>query len=69
VTKTERWLNLLAFLPDHRSPVTREEILNQVDDYKGDWNSGYERRSESVRHQVPRYPPYDEGVASMLDLH
>src|SRR3989442_11905015 len=40
MTKTERWLNLIAFLLDHRFPVTREEILSQVSDYKEDWNPG-----------------------------
>ena len=30
MTKTERWLNLLAFLLDRRYAVTREEILSQV---------------------------------------
>jgi len=34
MTKTERWLNLLAFLLDRHYPVPREEILSQVDDYK-----------------------------------
>jgi hypothetical protein len=40
VTKTERWLNLLAFLLDRHYPVPREEILSQVEDYKDDWVGG-----------------------------
>jgi predicted DNA-binding transcriptional regulator YafY len=54
MTKTERWLNLVAFLLDHRYPVAREELLGQVDDYKGDWNSGNETRRESARRKFER---------------
>src|SRR6266576_5715982 len=54
VTKTERWLNLLAFLLDRRYPVPREEILSQVDDYKGDWLKGDDRTRESVRRKFER---------------
>ncbi len=54
MTKTERWLNLLAFLLDHRSPVTREEILSQVDDYKSDWLKGDDKTRESVRRKFER---------------
>ncbi len=54
MTKTERWLNLLAFLLDRRYPVPREEILSQVDDYKGDWLKGDDRTRESVRRKFER---------------
>src|SRR6266568_4261428 len=55
VTKTERWLNLLAFLLDHHYPVTREEILSQVEDYKSDWvGGGDEKTRESVRRKFER---------------
>jgi len=54
VTKTERWLNLIAFLLDHRFPVTREEILSQVSDYKEDWNPGDAKRRESTRRKFER---------------
>ncbi|MDP3940208.1 MAG: WYL domain-containing protein [Deltaproteobacteria bacterium] len=54
MTKTERWLNLLAFLLDHRRPVPREEILSQVEDYKTDWIEGSERSRESVRRKFER---------------
>jgi len=37
VTKTERWLNLIAFLLNRHYPVAREELLSQVADYKDDW--------------------------------
>ncbi len=52
VSKAERWLNLLAFLLDRRSPVPREEILSQVDDYKRDWRDKGKR--ESVRRKFER---------------
>ncbi len=54
VTKAERWLNLLAFLLDHRYPVTREEILSRVEDYQQDWSSGTETKRESVRRKFER---------------
>ena len=54
MTKTERWLNLLAFLLAHRSAVTREEILSQVADYADDWNSGSDTRRESTRRKFER---------------
>jgi predicted DNA-binding transcriptional regulator YafY len=54
VTKTERWLNLIAFLLDHHYPVAREELLGQVDDYAGDWNSASATRRESARRKFER---------------
>src|SRR3989442_2181851 len=54
MTKTERWLNLLAFLLDHHYPVTREEILSQVEDYKSAWVGGDEKTRESVRRKFER---------------
>ena len=54
MTKTERWLNLVAFLLDHHCPVAREEILSQVEDYKSDWVGGDEKTRESVRRKFER---------------
>lgn len=54
MTKTERWLNFVAFLLDHHYPVAREELLGQVDDYSSDWNSGSETRRESARRKFER---------------
>lgn len=54
VSKAERWLNLLAFLLDHHYPVSREEILTQVDDYKSDWKNGDDKTRESVRRKFER---------------
>ena len=54
MTKTERWLNLIAFLLDHRYAVTREEILSQVADYTDDWSSDDATRRESTRRKFER---------------
>ncbi len=54
VSKTERWLNLLAFLLDRHFPVTREEILSKVEDYRGDWLKGTNTGKESVRRKFER---------------
>src|SRR5882672_4874763 len=53
-TKTERWLNLLAFLLDRHYPASREEILSQVSDHKEDWIGGDARARESVRRKFER---------------
>ena len=53
-SKTERWLNLIAFLLNHHYAVAREEILTHVADYQDDWNSGDERRRESARRKFER---------------
>lgn len=53
-SKTERWLNLIAFLLNHHYAVAREEILTHVTDYQDDWNSGDERRRESARRKFER---------------
>ena len=54
MTKTERWLNLLAFLLDRHYPASREEILSQVSDYKEEWVGGNKRTRESVRRKFER---------------
>ena len=54
VSKTERWLNLLAFLLDRHSPVTREDILSKVEDYRGDWLKGTKTAKETVRRKFER---------------
>lgn len=53
-SKTERWLNLIAFLLNHHYAVAREEILSQVADYRDDWSSGNDRRRESARRKFER---------------
>lgn len=54
VGKTERWLNLLAYLCDRRYPVSREQILSEVDDYRDGWLKGSETERESVRRKFER---------------
>jgi predicted DNA-binding transcriptional regulator YafY len=54
LTKAGRWLNLLAYLVDHRAPVAREEIFTEVDDYKHDWKTGDDTVRESVRRKFER---------------
>ena len=54
MTKTERWLNLLAFLLARHYPAPREEILSEVSDYKEDWVNGDARTRESVRRKFER---------------
>src|SRR6266702_2655869 len=54
MTKTERWLNLIAFLLNRHYAVSREELLSQVADYKDDWGSASETRRESARRKFER---------------
>src|SRR6266545_7496412 len=53
-SKTERWLNLLAFLLARHYPASREEILSQVSDYKEDWVGGDARSRESIPRKFER---------------
>jgi predicted DNA-binding transcriptional regulator YafY len=69
VTKTERWLNLLAFLLDRRYPVTREEILSQVDDYKADWLTGDDKKRESVRRKFERDKKELRALGAVIEPH
>lgn len=52
--KSERWLNLIAFLLNRHYPVAREELLGQVADYADDWASGSATRRESARRKFER---------------
>lgn len=54
VSKAERWLNLLAFLLDRRYPVSREQILSEVEDYRDDWLTRDRKTQESVRRKFER---------------
>lgn len=38
--KAARWLDLLAYLLQHRFPVTREEIFAHVGEYRDDIAAG-----------------------------
>jgi predicted DNA-binding transcriptional regulator YafY len=51
-SKTARWLDLIAYLLQHRFPVTREEIFAHVADYRG---AGEEAAAqESLRRKFER---------------
>jgi predicted DNA-binding transcriptional regulator YafY len=54
VTKTERWLNLLAFLLDRHYPVAREEIFTTVSDYCEGWRLGTPKAKVAVRQRFER---------------
>jgi predicted DNA-binding transcriptional regulator YafY len=54
IGKTERWLNLLAFLCDRRYPVTREQIFSEVEDYRTGWLTNDATTQESVRRKFER---------------
>src|SRR2546427_6081183 len=69
MTKTERWLNLIAFLLNHHYPVAREELLSQVADYNDDWNTGDERRRESVRRKFERDKSELRDLGVILETH
>ena len=63
-SKTERWLNLLAFLLDRHYPASREEILSQVSDYNDDWvKSG---PAFLNKHHLPKPVVYQSCVAAVL---
>ena len=56
-TKTARWLDLLAYLLQHRFPVTREEIYLHVQAYRDDYQGaeGSEPgNAESLRRKFER---------------
>jgi predicted DNA-binding transcriptional regulator YafY len=52
-TKTARWLDLIAYLLQHRFPVTREEIFEHVADYRGAAGEG-DVAAESLRRKFER---------------
>ena len=51
-SKTTRWLDLIAYLLQHRFPVTREEIFEHVGDYRGAGEGA--AAQESVRRKFER---------------
>lgn len=52
--KAARWLDLIAYLLQHRFPVTREEIYAHVADYRADAESADRARRESLRRRFER---------------
>ena len=56
-TKAARWLDLLAYLLQHRFPVTREEIYLRVQAYRADYDAaaaGEPGNLESLRRKFER---------------
>ncbi len=53
-TKTQRWLDLIAFLAGRRVPVTFEEIMQGVPPYAADWADADETAQASVRRKFER---------------
>ena len=51
--KTARWLDLIAYLLQHRFPVTREQIFEHVTDYRDSLGEG-DAQAESVRRKFER---------------
>lgn len=56
MSKAARWLDLIAYLLQHRFPVTREDIYQHVADYKADSDAagGDEGALESLRRKFER---------------
>ncbi|MDX1396517.1 MAG: WYL domain-containing protein [Gemmatimonadota bacterium] len=54
ISKTQRWLDLIAFLIGHRFPVPVEQIMKNVPAYTADYESGDETRMASVRRKFER---------------
>jgi proteasome accessory factor B len=52
--KTARWLDLIAFLLQHRYPVVREELFQKVRGYLDDPAAASERDRESARRKFER---------------
>ncbi|MGH8622489.1 MAG: hypothetical protein ACRET3_10150, partial [Burkholderiales bacterium] len=52
VSKTARWLDLIAYLLQHRFPVTREQIFSHVAGYRSDVERGAD--PASVRQSFER---------------
>jgi len=58
MTKTARWLDLIAYLLQHRFPVTREDIYDHVADYRAALEAatreGDRAAAESLRRKFER---------------
>ncbi|MDX1578200.1 MAG: WYL domain-containing protein [Gemmatimonadota bacterium] len=54
ITKTQRWLDLLAFLLGRRLPVSVEQIMEGVPAYAADWEDGDDTARASVRRKFER---------------
>jgi proteasome accessory factor B len=54
ITKTQRWLDLIAFLVKRRFPVTVDELMDGVPAYRTKWRSEAEADRAAVRRMFER---------------
>lgn len=54
ITKTQRWLDLIAFLVRHRLPVDVDQVMNGVPADRAKWNSDQETDRATVRRMFER---------------
>ena len=54
ITKTQRWLDLLAYLVGRRLPVSVDELMQGVPAYAEKWRNGDETARASVRRMFER---------------
>ena len=54
ISKTQRWLDLIAFLVQRRYPVSIDQVMEGVPAYTRKWKSESEKDRESVRRMFQR---------------
>ncbi|HET7322332.1 MAG TPA: WYL domain-containing protein [Longimicrobiaceae bacterium] len=54
ITKTQRWLDLLALLLGRKLPLSVEEIMERVPAYATGWSTGEEKAQASARRMFER---------------
>jgi len=64
-SKTARWLDLIAYLLQHRFAVTRDQVFQSVAGYREDLEEGDLRAEETVRRKFER----DKDELRALGIH
>lgn len=54
ITKTQRWLDLIAYLVARHLPVSVEELMEKLPAYAREWSGGDRKARESVRRKFER---------------
>ena len=54
ISKTQRWLDLVAFLVARRFPVTVEQVMEGVPAYAEQWVEGSDTDRDSARRKFER---------------
>ena len=54
ISKTQRWLDLIAYLIGRHFPVPVEELMERLPAYARDWRGGDEKARDSVRRKFER---------------